>query len=179
MAKNKKRVKSNQSPLIPINDWTGADEVLRKMIDLQANVQQREDDAQARINEIKADLVASVDDMNAQIKTCVRSLEAFAATHRKDLGQKKSKLLNFGTIGWRLSTSIRIKQTTLTLIKQVFSRAKAKQCIRLKETVDKEALAKLTDDKLAEVGAQRKIKDVFFAEPSTVEAADHEGKRND
>lgn len=175
-----KRVKSDQK-LIPINDWTGADDILRQTGDLQAKIGQLQGKAKLQIDKIKADMAVKVDKLNAQIKVCVRSIEAFATTRRSDLGKKKSKLLNFGTIGWRLSTSISIKKdTTLELIKQIFSKAMAKRFIRLKETVDKEAMARLTDGQLAEVGAKRKVTDDFFAEPSAVEAADHEtGKCND
>jgi hypothetical protein len=39
--------------------------------------------------------------------------------------------------------------------------------------VDKEALAKLTEEQLTSVGARRKVKDVFFVEPSSQEAVDY------
>jgi RNase H-fold protein (predicted Holliday junction resolvase) len=45
-------------------------------------------------------------------------------------------------------------------------------CIRIKESVDKEALAKLTDERLSIVKARRKSKDAFFVEPTLTEAAD-------
>ena len=55
----------------------------------------------------------------------------------------------------------------------MFSKAKAAACIRVKESVDKEALAKLTDEQLADIGARRKEKDVFFVEPALPEAVDY------
>jgi phage host-nuclease inhibitor protein Gam len=136
-------------------------------------IKQAEETAKDDINEIKAELAEKVKPLQEEIKLKVRSLEAFAALHKNDFGKKRSRKLNFGILGWRKSTSISIKKNTLELIKQVFTNAKQKMCIRVKESVDKEALAKLTEEQLASVGARRKEKDVFFVEPSSQEAVDY------
>ncbi|MCK4958057.1 MAG: host-nuclease inhibitor Gam family protein [Planctomycetes bacterium] len=173
MAKKNNRVKSGKAPLIPIESWEHADEMVREIGDLQLNTKKDEISAKAKIDRIKAALAESAKKRQVRIKQLTQSLEAFAVNHRADIKGKSLKL-TFGVVGWRKSTSISVKQTTLKLIKQVFTRAKTKHLITIKESVCKDALAKLTDEQLASVEAKRKVKDDFFAEPSVQEAVDYE-----
>ena len=103
--------------------------------------------------------------------------------HRDDFKGQKSRKLNFGTLGWRKSTAIRTTKSTYQIIKNALlnklviaglTRAKLNACIRIKESVDKDALARLTDEQLADIKARRDIRDVFFVEPSSQKAADYE-----
>lgn len=172
MAKNK-RVKSAKPVFLPIANWNEADNFVREVGDLQLKINQAEATTKDKIDEIKAELVEEVKPHQEAIKLHVQSLEAFAVTHRAHFKKQRSLKLNFGKLGWRKSTSISIKKNTLELIKQVFSKAKAAACIHVKESADKEALIKLTDEQLASVGARRKEKDVFFVEPDLPEAVDY------
>lgn len=168
---NKKRIKSD-TEIIPIENWDKADGHIRRIGDLIQQIQKAEADAKESIDKIKAVLAEDVKPSQKEIKKLTRSIEAFAANHREDFGSARSRKLNFGLLGWRKSTSISIKKDiTLELIKQVFSRAKAKTFIRITESVNKETLANLKDEQLATVKAQRKVKDDFFVEPSIPEAA--------
>lgn len=172
MPKKSNRVKSGRK-LITVTGWLRADELLREMADAQLAIQAAESEAAETINDAKAFLADATKPHHEQIKTITLSLEAFATHSRHDFEGKKTKTLNFGTLGWRLSKSIRIKKdVTLELIKQVFKR-RAKQYIHIKETPDREAMAKLTDEQLAEVQARRDVKDGFFVEPKLPEAVDY------
>lgn len=168
-----KRVKSDKANLIEVTSWRHADELVRQIALHQRTIQQFEAATARKIEQAKADMAARTKACQDGIAGCLRSLEAFAIAHKQDLKAQKSKTLNFGTLGWRKSTSIKIKKTTLGLIRQVFSKLKAASLIRVKESVDKEALAKLTDEQLASVGARRDSKDVFFVEPDLPKAADY------
>ncbi len=177
MAKSK-RIKPGK-PVVHITDWQDADELLRKMGDTQAEIAAAEEEAKDEINEIRAELAERIKPAAEAIDIADRSLEAFAISNKKDFGNSKSKKLNFGIIGWRFSTTTSIKKTTLDLIKENLSAALRKACIIVKESVDKGALAKLTDEQLASVGARRKSKDAFFVEPAKMEAVDYgETKHN-
>jgi len=155
-----------------VEDWGQADNLVREIGDLQLKIKQAEASAKDRIDEIKAELAECVKPFCENIDLNVRSLEAFSAGRKKDFGGKKSRKLNFGILGWRQSSSVKTKKNTLELIKEGFSKAKAAVFIRVKENVDKEALAKLTDEQLAGVGARRKVRDDFFVEPFKPEAVD-------
>lgn len=170
---NKKRIRLDKSPLFPIPDWCHADEHVRRVADMQSNISDAENDAKKQIDKIKADLAKRGKGWQETLKLRVRSLEAFAASHKDDFKKQKSRKLNFGVLGWRKSISIKITKNTLGLIKQIFTYGKAAAYIHTKESVDKEALAKLTDEQLAGIKARRDEKDVFFVEPSSTKAADY------
>lgn len=171
--KKSRRVKSAKPAIIPIENWGQADAMLREVGDNQLLIQESQANAKAEIDECKADLASDVNPRLELIDQLTRSLEAFATSHEADFKKARSRKLNFGTLGWRKSTAIKIKKTTLELIKEFFTPSKKKACIRIKETVDKEALGKLTDDELAEVKARRQVRDDFFVEPELPEAVDY------
>ena len=172
MPKKSTRVKSD-SKLIAVTGWRHADELLREMGNAQLAIQAAEASAAETINEAKACLTIATKPHHEQIKTLTLSLEAFATHSRHDFEGKKSKDLTFGSLGWRMTKSISVStKYTLELIKQVF-KGRAKRYIHIKETPDKDALAKLNDDKLASVKARRIVKDDFFVEPKLPEAVDY------
>ena len=168
------RIKSDKPVVFHIKDWSDADKIVRNVGILQQQIIEAEASAKEEIDRIKAGLAKKVKPWQDNIKLNVSSIEAFAESHKTDFKKQRSRKLNFGVIGWRKSTSVSIKKTTLELIKKAFSTAKQKVYIRTKETVDKDALAKLTDEQMASVGARRKEKDVFFVEPSSTQSADYE-----
>ncbi len=173
MAKKSNRVKSDNK-LITVKDWAHADELLREIGDAQLAIQAAEAKAARVIGNVKAGLTAESKPHQDRITQITKSLEAYATCHRKAFGGKKSRDLAFGTLGWRMSTSISVStKYTLELIKQVF-KGRAKRFIHVKETPDKDALAKLTDEKLATVKARRIVTDDFFVEPTLPEAVDYE-----
>ncbi len=173
MAKKTNRVKSD-NVIIGIKSWEQADDMIRQIGEGLLTIQTAEAEANEKINAVKAALATAVKPFKETISLYTESLQAFAATRRDDfVGKRRSKDLTFGTLGWRLSKSIRIKKdATLELIKQVFKR-RAKQYIHINETPDKDALAKLTDETLAAVKARRIVKDDFFVEPKLPEAVDY------
>jgi uncharacterized protein YbjQ (UPF0145 family) len=79
--------------------------------------------------------------------------------------------LQFGTVGFQKSTSLAVKKDSLQRIKDVYG-INCGQYINTRETPDKDALAKLTDKDLAEIGATRIIKETFYAEPDGLESVD-------
>jgi len=174
MAK-KKRVKSGKPSILPIENWEQADKLLAEISNLQLANNKDDESAKEKIDEINAELARNKTARKTSISQRLRSLEAFAANHQDDFDGNRSRRLAYGTVGCRKSTSISIsRDTTLDLIKEVFSKVKAKTLITIKESVSKDALARLTDEQLASVNARRKVKDDFFAEPSMPDEVDYQ-----
>lgn len=92
-----------------------------------------------------------------------RDIKVFADEHRADLGKNKSKMLTFGEVSYRLSTSVslpRAKEKVEEIIRRLKAR-KMMDCIVVKEEISKEALKKYGEDTVAAVGATWKQKDTF------------------
>jgi phage host-nuclease inhibitor protein Gam len=118
-------------------------------------------EAHRQIAEVKTEAAKKGEDIRRRITDNSDLLGAFAAYNKGDLFKdKKTVQLSFGTFGYRKSTSISVKKTTLELLKKL----KLKKYVRIKEEPDKEAMASLDDDTLARVDAERKVKDDFFCE---------------
>lgn len=93
-------------------------------------------------------------------------IQAYAEYNRDDLFKdRKSIELSFGIIGFRKSTKISVKKTTLELLKKL----SLTKCVRIKEEPDKDAMADLDDETLLQVGAVRKVSDDFFCQSNTDE----------
>jgi len=166
----KKRVKS-KAIVSPVTDWTHADCYLRRISNLTAVIDLAKATATDDINEIKNQLENDSRPAQDKIDAYTASIEAFCASNKKTFGKKRSLKLTFGVVGWRKSSSISVKKTTLDLIKEFFGK-KAAQYIHVKETPDKNALDKLTDEQLASVAARRRVKDDFFVECAEIETSD-------
>lgn len=169
--KSKKRVRSERI-LYPIANWNEADEHLKRISALQMQIGQAEADAKQKIDEAKDELKRTTETLIADITLHIESLQAFCANHQEDFGAARSRKLQFGTVGWRASTAIKICRDAVDRIREVFGR-KAEQFLRIKAEADKDALGKLTDEQLAAIGCKRDNRDKFFADPDVPEAVDY------
>ena len=169
-----KRVKSNKPKLIAIDNWEQADTLVREMGDLLLQIHAAEAACNTELVLIKATLAESAKPLQDIIRLHIQSLEAFAVNHQDDFGKARSRKLNFGLLGWRSSSSISTKKDTLEKLKSVLKPALQKECITVKESVNRTGLKKLTDEQLVAVGARRVEKDAFFVEPALPEAVDYE-----
>jgi len=174
MATQKKKPERVRSvSLLPIPDWGHADDYVKRIGTLQAQIAEAELEADVKIAAIKADLQEDTREKFESIDLNLRSLEAFAEKHPDDFGKARSKKLAFGTLGWRKGTSIKIApEKTLELLMK-FPVHIRKLCIRIKQEVNKDGLSTLTDEQLATLKARREETDVFFVEPFIVEAVEH------
>jgi len=118
-------------------------------------------DAEERINKIKAEAVKKAEPYRAEIEKLSNGIFVYAEYEKNNLFDKKRSVeLNFGVFGYRRSSSIHVKKTTLELLKQLgFS-----QAINVKEMVNKEVLGGYDDETLAKVDASREEKDEFWFE---------------
>lgn len=169
MAKTK-RVKSD-SLLIPIPNWEEADQIVRRIGMLQNEISLAEMVCAERIDSAKQQLQQDTLEKHEHITRHRLSLEAFCREHRAAFGKKQSRTLQFGTVGFQRSTSLAVKKDSLQRIKDLFG-INCGQFINIKETPDKDALAKLTDEDLKRIGAVRVEKETFYAEPNVMESID-------
>lgn len=159
MSKNK-RVKPevNMQKMKDLNDVNLA---MRRIRDLKAKMTKMDIEAQEKINKVRAEVEAKAKPMLQEIEPLQNGILAFAEYNKNELFKTKKTIdLNFGQIGFRKSTKISIKNSTLGLL-QHFHFTKA---INIKKSVDKEALSKWTDTKLDKVNAKRITEDSFWYE---------------
>jgi phage host-nuclease inhibitor protein Gam len=123
-------------------------------------------EADKQIAEIKAGSAKRGEGIRKRIVDLSALLGAYADYNRDELFvDRKSVGLSFGIFGYRKSTSISTKKTTLELLKKL----SLDKYIRIKEEPDKEAMSEMDDEALIQVDAIRKVKDVFFCEANKEE----------
>jgi phage host-nuclease inhibitor protein Gam len=152
------RLKPNVKKIESLED---ANLTLKEIGLLERELESIDGDAHKRIAEIKTAAVKAGEPVRKRIADLSALLGAYAEYNRAELFRdKKTVQVSFGVFGYRKSTSISVKKTTLELLKKLGKII----FIRTKEEVDKEAMAVLTDEELAMVDAVRKVKDDFFCE---------------
>lgn len=120
--------------------------------------------AHKKIAEIKTEAAKKGEALRGRIAEISARIQAFAEYNRDELFRdRKTVELSFGSFGFRKSTKISVKKTTLGLLKK----CKLFGCIRVKEEADKDAMGSLDDETLAQVDAVRKVSDDFFCEADT------------
>jgi phage host-nuclease inhibitor protein Gam len=156
----KKRLKVKGAAL---KSWDEVDDKLKRIGELGLRLEEMERSMNTTITGIKEGTKASAKPLLEEQERLSHLVREYAEENAAAFGKRKSLDLTHGKVGWRKSTSLKIKRVadTLTALKaQGMS-----QYIRAKESVDKEGLRDLGDHVLTMLGVQRKVDDVFFLEP--------------
>lgn len=146
-----------------LKSWEDVDAALREIAENQIALQDIESEMQRQI--IGAKKVAAQDSKPHadRVSKLERDLKEFVEDHRDELGKAKTKPLNYGSVSFRLSTSVSLpksKDKLNEIIRKIKAR-KLKDCIVTEEKISKEGLKKLGESVVVAVGAKWSQKDVF------------------
>jgi phage host-nuclease inhibitor protein Gam len=149
-----------------IKSLEDANLVLKEIGLLEYELEHIDAEAHKKIADIKSESAKQGEGIRKRIVDLSALLGTYADYNRDELFKdRKSVALSFGSFGYRKSTAISVKKTTLELLKKL----KLDKYIRVKEEPDKDAMAELGDEELARVDAVRKVKDDFFCEANKEE----------
>ena len=161
----------------PIADLKQADAALAEIAGLTRQLAAIGADLNESIDCAKAQAEADASPLHARIKAIENGLQAFGANQKKTLfADRRSKVLDYGTIGFRKSSQI--KPQPRTTWKMVLGRIKELafvEAIRTKEDVNKEELSTWSGERLGIIGARRVEKDLFWYELDQEKIADKTG----
>ena len=147
--------------------------------------------ANAEIAKIKEKALKDGESLRTKITESASKIQSYAEYNKDELFKDaKSIELSFGKIGYRKSTKISVKKTTLEMLKKLIDGrklelekaeseekrnaitvliTKIQSCIRVKEEPNKESLGLMDNAFLQIVGASRKITNDFFCEANIEE----------
>lgn len=149
-----------------LSDLDQVNLALREIGRRERELERLDNSYQEQIDALSAKTDAQGREARERILELSAQISAYAEHNRTELFRtSKSVELLFGVFGYRKSTKISVKKTTVALLKKLG----VVSCIRVKEEADKKALAALDDATLAQVDAARKVKDQFFCEPNREE----------
>ena len=151
----------------PLTSWNDVSSSLAKIGELDRKLSSVENAMQQKIDAAKADAAKAAEPLQKQKAQLEASIAAYADAHRDELGDRKSKTLYFGTVGYRKSRRI-ILPRGAAKIAEIVIRCRSRKmtdCIVTKpETIDKEALKKYAPSDIEAVGARLNQKDAFWYE---------------
>lgn len=146
-----------------LKSWEDVNDALRQIAEAQIALGDIESEMQKQIVGAKKAAEQQSKPYNDRVAKLEREIKDFVEDHREDMGKAKSKVLTFGEVGFRLSTSVSLPKAKEKL-EEIIRRLKARQmmdCIVVEEKVSKEALKEYGEDTVAAVGATYKQKNVF------------------
>lgn len=151
-------------PSVLVGSLADADKVLQELAELQRRENSIANTLNEKVDAAKAEAADKMGEVNTRRKILEAALSGYAITNKSELFKTKKSLdLDFGTLSFRASTSVVTAGSTVKWA-MVLDKIKEKAFadgIRTKEEIDKEALMKWSDEKLAQVGAKKKTVDTF------------------
>ena len=144
-----------------VKDLDDANRALAEIGSLQVQLENIDARANEEIGKIKERAAKEGERARDRIKDLEGALSLYAEYNKAELFKdRKTVELSYGPIGFRESTKVSIKKSTLDLLKKLFGG----KAIRVKETVDKDELRTWPDEDLAQVDAAKITQDVFWYE---------------
>lgn len=151
-------------PAVLVNSLDDADKVLEELAALERQASAITNTMNETIDSAKAKAADEMAVVAARKKLLEAALASYATMNKAELFKvKKSVELNFGILSFRLSSKVvpAGKSVNWGMILDKIKDHKFTEAISIKESVNKEVLAKWDDKKLEKVGAKIKTEDTF------------------
>lgn len=150
-----------------LKSWEEVDASLKQIGEWQRGISKIEGKMNEQIDKAKAKAEEEAKPLKDSIKGLEVQIKEFVEDNRDDLGNKKTKELNFGKTGYRKSTKVSIPKAAgkvLEIIKRLKNLGMTDCVVQPPEKIDKEALKKYPANDIVKVGAGLKVDDVFWYE---------------
>jgi phage host-nuclease inhibitor protein Gam len=142
-----------------LQSWDDVDQSLESIGQINRELALIEAGQNEAIDKIKAEAKASAAPWLDKKAALELAMKEFCEANRAEFTKTKTRLLTFGSVGFRLSSKVIIKRVSDTL--QALKDLGLSHCLRQKEELDKEAMKSLSAETLAEVGASVKTENAF------------------
>lgn len=150
--------------MIVLRSWQECDEALRTIGECTRDIAALEGVMNEQIANAKAIAADKAAPLKEQVAEMELALRDYAQTHRDDMDGRKSKLLTFGSVGFRRSTRITLpgaKEKLAAIVARLRAKGMTDCIVQPDPKVDKDALKKYGAEQVAEVGATLIVEDVF------------------
>jgi len=152
-----------QKTTFELKTWDDVDICLREIAECEISLNDIDGNMNIAINEAKEKASKLAKPIQARIETLEKLIKSFVQENKSDI-QGKSKVLNFGKVGFRQSSKVSIPTKQIETILKNLRKHGMSDCISTKETINKEVLEKYPDKDIVKIGASRKVKDNFYME---------------
>ncbi|MDR1911250.1 MAG: host-nuclease inhibitor Gam family protein [Helicobacteraceae bacterium] len=150
-----------------VNSWEAVDTALRRIGELEIAANEINGVLTLKINELKEESAKRIAPIDAEREHIEKLVTLFCEGNKADFADKRSKVFNFGEVGYRIVKSVglpRVKEKIAALVKSLKAFGLG-ECVDIVETPNKEAIVELKDETLAKLGLKRTVKDSFRIVP--------------
>lgn len=154
-----------------LSSWEEVDAALREILLTQNQIDAKELALTERIAAAKEQLVVDSKPLRERIALLEKQIRDYTGFHRAEL-QGKSRQLNFGTVGYRSSSSVTVPADRLPEVIAALRCRHMEDCVVVKESVNKEALRRYPLEDLQACGCSIHQSERFWYETSQAELAD-------
>lgn len=150
---------------ILLKSWEEVDQALKEIAENEILLEEIEGNMNKQINGIKISAGLEAKPHQDRIEKLGKDVKEFVTEHKDEI-EGKTKVLNFGKTGFRLSTSLSLPKATDKLEKIISKLRKRKMddCVIVKESVNRDVLKKYDEAVIVEIGGTLKKADVFWYE---------------
>lgn len=144
-----------------LRDWAAEDTALRDIRECRHALVELGVEKDRRIDGIKDEYTRNAVPLQNRIKRLEGDVKDYVDAHRAELCGK-SRVLTFGTVGYRLSSKLVIASSKVAEAIAALKAMGKGELVRTSETLDRQALAKQPAELLESIGAYVKQSDEFY-----------------
>ncbi len=146
-------------------DWAAVDGALRDIRECEHALTELGVDRDRRIDNIKEEYSKMALPLQNRIKKLEDDVKAYADAHRAEL-TGKSRTLNFGTVGYRISSRLILPASKAAEAIATLKALGRKEFVKTTETLDRAALLRQPVELLNQIGAYIQQRDEFYYDVS-------------
>lgn len=156
-------MKTKRESRLVLQSWDEADGALFAIGKIDREIAREENVLNGQISRLKEESKARVAPLAAEKKAKEKDLEAFCKARRADLAGRQSRRLTFGTVSFRRSSKLVVHSVsnTIAAIRRVFGLEEGGRYLVVKESLNKEALERLSEKDLSAIGVTPKETESF------------------
>lgn len=147
-----------------LGSWAAVDEALREIARCERGVTKCEVAMNKQIDAAKDECTKASAPLVEQKAQLERLVEDFVKAHRADFGEKKSRKLTYGTVGFRSSTSVVVPRGSSEAVLKNLRLYGLLECIKTEETILRDVLKQKPKEMVEKVGCSLKPKEGYYCE---------------
>ena len=161
------RRKVTEAPAL--TDWAAVDSALRDIRECQHALTELSVDRDRRIDAVKDEYSKMALPLQNRIKKLEGEVKVYVDAHRAEM-TGKSRTLNFGTVGYRISSKLVLPATKAAEAIAALKALGHKEFVKTTEALDRAALSRQPAEFLEQIGAYIRQSDEFYYDVSGEEA---------
>ena len=161
------RRKVTEAPAL--TDWAAVDSALRDIRECQHALTELSVDRDRRIDAVKDEYSKMALPLQNRIKKLEGEVKVYVDAHRAEM-TGKSRTLNFGTVGYRISSKLVLPATKAAEAIAALKALGHKEFVKTTETLDRAALSRQPAEFLEQIGVYIRQSDEFYYDVSGEEA---------